>query len=377
MFRLAFIVIVLSSLPIPVHAAPPAPETAPLVLRADPAIFSPDGDGFQDQTFFYPVLNRSLEPIRWRVDIENASGRRVGWLNGSGIPALVPWEGRGRKNERLPDGLYEARFRLWARDARLSARRSVRIDTIPPAVQLSVSQPILAFEAAQATSFIFTPLAIDVSPIDRSQLQVLNRTGRTVYLAWSSGTAASFEWDGRDKATNVLAPTGDYRVAFQVWDAAGNGSEPAFVDVSIEMTPADMLSRAVERIRYFKTRDGYIVQLRADRLFKPKGGRWELSDEGQVLLREAGILIHAFPSAAIELNGYAQGKNSAEGDRDQSSVFAWTVYSHLVKKENVSGSRFDVRGRGRFPQKARRAIKPAPIRNGVEIVLRGAPSSAP
>jgi hypothetical protein len=53
------------------------------------------------------------------------------------------------------------------------------------------------------------------------------------------------------------------------------------------------------------------------------------------------------------------------------SLYAWTVYSYLVKKGNVKASRIQVRGRGRSAMFNRRAAGVPILPDGVEVILEG------
>jgi hypothetical protein len=73
----------------------------------------------------------------------------------------------------------------------------------------------------------------------------------------------------------------------------------------------------------------------------------------------------------VELNGYSHLDKTAQSNRGEGSLYAWRVYSYLVKDGHVKASRLKVRGRGRSPMFSRRAVKLPVVKDGVEIVLQG------
>ena len=346
--------------------------TTRLRLRAEPAHFSPNGDGMQDLTFFYPVLRADEDITRWRLDVRRANGRRVSRITGAGFTALIKWDGADRKGRPVPDGRYEAALTVWGRSFReTSDPVTVFCDTQPPRADLSVSTPVLTGAMAFKDALVFNAGYRDASPPERWQFQVLDETGRTVHLEWSTETLRPIQWDGRDKATGALVPQGTYRCAFQAWDAAANGSEPVFLDVRVDVSPRDMLENRIERVDVFETPIGLIVQLDAANLFRPGSGKPEVRDEAADVLDEVAILINAYPDVPVRLDGYSRRDRSSSADRDRGSFMAWAVYSHLVKKGNVRASRLAVRGRGRSAMFDRRAVDLPVLKNGVEVILEG------
>src|SRR5688572_29967747 len=103
-------------------------------LRVDRRAFSPNGDGYNDQLFFSPVLEGGSPVRRWRLDLKTERGKLVTRLSGPGLSALIPWDGRDRKGHVAPDGNYEAVFQAWSESGLREARRPVSIDTRIPTV---------------------------------------------------------------------------------------------------------------------------------------------------------------------------------------------------------------------------------------------------
>jgi outer membrane protein OmpA-like peptidoglycan-associated protein len=345
-----------------------ASERVSLSLRADPAYFSPNGDGFQDQLFLYPVMTGHSEVSRWRVDVKS-SRKRVARLMGAGFPALVMWDGLDKKGQPSADGSYVAIFKLWGSNGDATAQTSIVLDTKPPIVNVEVSTLNLT-SAAPGTRALFMPHAIDESPLDRWQLQLLDDTGRTVQLFWSTGPVTDIAWNGIDRASGALVPQGRYHAAFEAWDKAGNDSAPSTADFDVNVSARESVQQAVRKIQVVETPAGLIVPLSSAQLFGRNVRRPVLTPKGTEYLRELSILVNAYPDATVHIDGFARGSGKLSADRDRASLYAWGVYSYLVKQGNVKASRISVRGRGRG-EKSRWGHQLPSIQNGVEVVLDG------
>jgi hypothetical protein len=159
------------------HAAAPK---AILTLRAEPEYFSPNNDDLQDQAFLYPVLQAESEAKTWRLDIMDIRGKRVTRLNGTGLPALIKWDGFDKKGLVLPDGTYIAQLQVSGSGFNLSTRYQLYLDTRSPEVHLSLSTTVLDGASLEAGGIDFIPSAFDSSPIEQWQVQVLDSFGRSV-----------------------------------------------------------------------------------------------------------------------------------------------------------------------------------------------------
>ncbi|MBV9080622.1 MAG: hypothetical protein JO102_05845 [Elusimicrobia bacterium] len=235
-----FLVLVLAGAALSARPAQAASK-GELSLRADPKYVSPNGDGFQDQAFLYPVVQADAPVTRWRLDIAELGGHRAARLTGATLPGLITWSALDKKGEAALDGAYNARLDVWGKGLHLSTQETFFIDTIPPDVGLVTSTN--SIDASSSTGVDFITRADDASPIDRWQIQILDDTGRTVQLFWSTGPAQNVTWDGKERGTGVAVPPGRYHAAFQAWDAAGNESESVFVDLTASATARQEMER--------------------------------------------------------------------------------------------------------------------------------------
>lgn len=350
------------------HAATPR---AVLTLRAEPEYFSPNNDGLQDQAFLYPVLQAVSEAKTWRLDVMDRHGRRVTRLNGTGLPALIKWDGFDKKGLVLPDGAYIAQLQVSGSGFNLATRYQLYLDTRSPEVHLNLSTTVLDGSTLESGGIEFIPSVFDSSPIEQWQVQVLDSFGRTLIVMPSTGAFKNMQWNGIDGATGVMSPPGVYKSVLVAWDKAGNESPPVFSDFSINTTVRDILQKNLNRIEVIETPIGLLVQLSIADLFNLKMKKPALTQEGQDLLKEIGILVNAYPGVPVTIEGYSKSKNGAAFDRGRASYYGWNVYSYLVKTAHVKASRLTVKGRGRSALFSRRGVAVPFIRNGVEIFLEG------
>lgn len=95
-----------------------APFAESLVRQVEvrPRVFSPNGDGINDEvTFLFSVFKIAVEKSMF-VELYDLSGRRVQRLTSpAGVPVgeqSLTWDGRGDNGDLVPPGLYLARFGL-------------------------------------------------------------------------------------------------------------------------------------------------------------------------------------------------------------------------------------------------------------------------
>lgn len=355
--------------------APPAgaqPDAEFVRLRVEPPYISPDDDGTKDQAFFSPVLQSAGDASRWRLTIRKDGGGKIRRLSGADFTALIRWDGRDKKERVVPDGRYTGELQVKGSGFNLTSERvPVFVDTEPPQVVLATLNDSLDPTVPGREMITFRPTLRDSAPIALWQIQILDLTGRTVKVHWSSGPATDVVWDGTDVATRALVPKGVYRCALQAWDAAGNESAPSFVDVNVTVTARDMLEQVLRRVTPVMTDLGLVLQLPADDLFGYRNGRPFLKPSADEILREVALIVNAYPDVSVRLDGYSTLRRNAAQDRERGSRYAWNIYSHLVKQGNVKASRLNVKGRGRVASPERNGVGLPLVKNGVEVLLEG------
>ena len=80
-------------------------------LRVEPAVFTPNGDGINDELAITYVLMKALDAVPVELTLFDLSGRRVrrlraGQRHGPASTALSSWDGRDDRQRLVPPGLY-------------------------------------------------------------------------------------------------------------------------------------------------------------------------------------------------------------------------------------------------------------------------------
>jgi hypothetical protein len=86
-----------------------------LNLERSPGVFSPNGDGINDELRVSYILLRALAAVPVELTIHDLSGRRIrsvvksGQFNG---PQLILWDGRDEGGDLVPPGVYMVRLSI-------------------------------------------------------------------------------------------------------------------------------------------------------------------------------------------------------------------------------------------------------------------------
>lgn len=196
-----------------------APEVA---VELAAAIFSPDGDGNQDEI---EIRQRSSSESRWTAAIVPAGrDEAVREWEFSGALAPIAWDGTGDDGEIVTDGRY--RYRVESTDE--AGNRTVvttdpfRIDT--RAVDASIRLAAAAFspngDDTLDTVEIRPTVTID-TPISEWTITVEDADGTARRRYSGTGELAPIVWDGRTDG-GTTAPDGSYRARLAVQFARGD-----------------------------------------------------------------------------------------------------------------------------------------------------------
>ena len=86
-----------------------------LELKADPPVFSPNGDGINDQLQVSYILLRALSQVPIDVTLYDLSGRAIRQLQNNGAlngPQQLFWDGKNEDGAMAPPGLYLLRLSI-------------------------------------------------------------------------------------------------------------------------------------------------------------------------------------------------------------------------------------------------------------------------
>ena len=101
-------------------------------LQVEPAVFTPNGDGINDELTITYVLMKALAAVPVELTLHNLTGRRVRQLqadqpNGPASTSLDSWDGRDDHERLVPPGLYLLRLSVSTDTGSETQTRLVRL----------------------------------------------------------------------------------------------------------------------------------------------------------------------------------------------------------------------------------------------------------
>ncbi len=254
------------------HGNAPVARSIPILLdtaapdvsvRADAAIFSPNGDGQRDTV---TISQTSENADGWRATIVNDDGdvvRRFGWPD---RVATVVWDGTDEAGNRVPDRTYtyEVAGEDVAGNRSSASVASIRVDTRPVRLYVTVAERA------------FSPNGDGV--LDSLPVRLINTRPdgveyRTVEFVGADGTVArtfraeespareELTWDGRTRT--AVAADGLYRVRFRAAYDNGTIAEALSPPVRIDTVGPD-LAATVRGLPFSPDNDGLNDELSID-----------------------------------------------------------------------------------------------------------------
>ncbi len=203
--------------------------TPPVNLKVNPAVFSPNGDGFLDTTYFTPLLKFPEKIKSFKINITNYTGTHLVTLTGDKAAKSIEWDGKAN-GIVLPDGVYNASLLAeYSNGTSESNHISVEIDNTPPDVRVDAEPKLLRPGERQSSLLIpatFTFYAHDKNNIGVWQFIIWNKDKKIFFTTSGYGDPPlSYIWDG--KGTNgEYVNTGDiYYYSFSADDKVGNKNQ--------------------------------------------------------------------------------------------------------------------------------------------------------
>ncbi len=210
--------------PLEVDTTPPLVE-----IRLEPTLLSPNGDNVNDLGLFY-VTAEDVHPMEhWAIKIFNDVGKPVKTLSGqTGSKPLptISWNGDSESGQTLIDGVYS--YMLEALDLAgnrsTTAKRSVRIDRVPPSLSVAADPALFSPNGDGILDFTtFTMSVLDAGPLESWSLEIIDAKNKIVraFTGPANAAPARIVWDG--KSTESLSlPDGPYSYILKARDIAGN-----------------------------------------------------------------------------------------------------------------------------------------------------------
>ncbi len=191
---------------------------------AEPAIFSPNGDGNKDVLV---IRQSSSTEDSWRGEIRDRSGRVVRGFDWRGVadPEIL-WEGRGDDNQPVADGRYYYVVFTTDRAGNYGSSRAVEIEKDTSEIpELALVPEYREFSPNgdgtrdSLTARVGLPVR---AGLERYSLVIRSAAGSVVRrIEKVEAVPDSFTWDGRTDA-GAAAPDGEYFVDLGVVYRNGN-----------------------------------------------------------------------------------------------------------------------------------------------------------
>ncbi|MEW6042603.1 MAG: OmpA family protein, partial [Elusimicrobiota bacterium] len=321
-------------------------KEVPCALKVDPEIFSPNGDGIKDGTFFLPEVAQMEKTKSWEVSITDASDKVIKKLGATeeAIPKIITWDGKDEMGKYIIEGKYSVEFRADSPDKIAKSKKALlTADMTQPEVTLTASATTFSPGVeglVQDVTFYFE--IKDSNGIDRWQVTVYSPKNTAVkkfksdeYVSVGSATVSErLIWNGRDEVNDWIVPNGEYNVTLGAYDTAGNKKTDA-VMVAVYVPPKVEVKELPP--------EGLKVSLSSEVLFAP--GKADLKKTAYPRLDKIIELLNAYPSNNVVIEGHTDTAENRERAIELSTERAWKVYSYLVEK-GVNKERLSAKGYG-------------------------------
>lgn len=209
------------------------------MVKADYAVFSPNGDGNKDSVSF--AQDSSQEDV-WEGVILDGKGDPVKQYYWPGrVDATVSWDGRREDKTPAPDDVYK--YIIYATD-----RAGNRGDSPPASVELStLATPVAIVSGYEAFSpngdgvketIPLKPNLTVTDGVERYSITVVDKDGNAVRSLRGRGAPdTDYVWDGLTD-NGLKAPDGSYHVLMDVVYVSGNNPNARTPDFSLDrVTP--------------------------------------------------------------------------------------------------------------------------------------------
>ncbi len=215
-------------------------EKADLILQANLAAFSPNGDGVRDSIAFTPIVKATTQVERYALTITDRAGKRVRTIQGTGkVPASFSWNGVGDPapgatvGERAADGFYAASLEvtLVNQQTTRSQAPEFELDTKYPSVEISA--PYLVFSPNGDGARDSIGISQNSSKEESWTASIVNDKKRAVKSWKWEGNAGNVTWDATDDSGNKVAD-GSYSFIVQSEDKAGNKTVQQLTGISVD-----------------------------------------------------------------------------------------------------------------------------------------------
>lgn len=347
----------------------------PCELEVDPLHFSPNNDGFLDNTFFRHNVSTYTEVTNLNYTVKDNTGNTMFVFISTYVSTVVDtfytYDGKDNNGKVLPDGEYTVEFMLTDKQedkivVYQSEKKKFIVDTTPPSIDVTISSDTFSpdNDGVNDTINFVVNIKDELSDVRKIDLGIYTLQGNKVYtykidissFVIRNVLELSLSWDGKDEIYNSVVPNGSYKFVCNLSDIAGNKtSKEVMFNVYIPpKQPEKVVEKVVEKqekLFYIQgakvtlEERGIVVTYPTDELFDKNTG--EISPKFYSSLSSlADIIKESFAEKKIYIEGHTDSVGDAEENKKKSSMYAWTVYSYFVKVLGLDGKQFEVKGWG-------------------------------
>lgn len=191
-------------------------------ITIDTNYFSPNGDGTKDVVRLTPSLPVTAGLVNWQINVLNSAKTVVRSYGGTDKPGALTFDGRDESGRLLPEGDYQAEFKVWYVNGHQPRSLSpvFTLDVTPPSVQLRLSSTIFSPDGDGQLDTITIYQTASAEQVWTGR--ILNSEGKAVKTwIFANQPPASLVWDGLTDS-GTLAPDGMYTYNLSATDRAGN-----------------------------------------------------------------------------------------------------------------------------------------------------------
>ena len=197
------------------------PPTA--TVKADPALFSPDGDGLKDST---TLTQKTSDEVFWTGTLTGSGEREVkNWIWRGKVDPIALWDGRGDDGNPVLDGTYAYVISATDRagNAGASTPLTITVDTRATPLKIATDIPSFSPNGDGVNDTIRIVPTLGLSEGIESFTFRIRGTGGDVVRTVSGRDKApdALVWDGKDDAGRT-AIDGPYYAEILVVYAKGN-----------------------------------------------------------------------------------------------------------------------------------------------------------
>lgn len=291
---------------------PPSAE-----LGIDFKLFSPNGDGNQDQV----EIRQTLSPgDDWRAEIRNSQGQVVQkWDWKDQPPAVLFWTGLDPQGKLLPDGSYD--YIVYGADLAgnrtILAINSIILNTKKQYVVLTPQGTGFSPNGdKQMDTMVFQAQLSDREGLTDWEAVIRDSQNKAVRVLKGVSLPDTITWDGKDN-NGAAVPDGRYQASLQTRFANGNRPQSDTVDFLLD-------SRAPE-VRFSSTPDLFspdsdgendILEMRLETQDSSAIRDWQLDiidPDGRLFKRFSGS---GTPAPVIHWDGRSEKGEPVESAQD-------------------------------------------------------------